>query len=207
MIGNSNGYPPSDSGIIFSTTRQQEEQTLNQTTIARPAGIAAIAWLWIAGGILLLISALLTWAVLSLFGSALPTSIAPGGVPADLELMNTLLSNMGVLVWTQVAIGALSIYAGAQFLKLRPWARTAIEVLTWVSLVYVIVNGVYFLYMWESMVTDLSKQMLMDSDALRITGYVTVFTLTVIFAVPLGFMIKYLRAPVVRQAIAAANRK
>ena len=57
------------------------------------------------------------------------------------------------------------------------------------------------------MATDLSKQLLMDANALRITGYVTVFTLTVIFAVPLGFMIKYLRAPVVRQAIAAANRK
>lgn len=180
---------------------------MNQTTITRPAGIAAIAWLWIAGGILLLISALLTWAVLSLFGSAQLVAVAPGRVPADLELINTLLSNMGVLVWTQVAIGALSIYAGVQFLKLRAWARTAVEVLTWVSLVYVIINGAFFLFMWESIVTDLSKQMLMDSDALRITGYVTGLTLTAVFAVPLGFMIKYLRAPVVRQAIAAANQK
>ncbi len=178
-----------------------------QLSIVRPAGISAIAWLWIAGGILLLISALLTWAMLSLFGSVLPTAVVPGGARADLELMNTLLRNMGVLVWTQVAIGALSIYAGAQFLKLRPWARTAIEVLTWISLVYVLVNGVYFLYMWESIVTDLSKQILMDGDALRITGYVTVLTLIVAFAVPLWVMIKYLRGPAVRRAIAAANQK
>ena len=180
---------------------------MNQPSFVRPAGIAAIAWLWIAGGILLLISGLLTWAVLTLFGSALPALIAPGGVPAGIELMNALLSHVGVLVWGQVAMGALSIYAGAQFLKMRAWARTAVEVLTWISLAYVLVNGAYFLYMWESIATDLSKQLLMDANALRITGYVTVVTLTVIFAVPLGFMINYLRAPVVRQAIAAANQK
>ncbi len=179
---------------------------MNQTSVVRPAGVVAIAWLWIVGGILLLISALLTWAVLTLFESALPPASAPAHAPAEIVLINTLLNNMGVLVWSQVAIGALSIYAGTQFLKLRLWARIAIEALTWISLVYVLANGAYFLYMWESIVIDLSKQLMVDGDALRITGYVTVVTLTVVFAVPLGFMIKYLRAPAVRQAVAAANR-
>lgn len=179
---------------------------MSPSNAVRPAGIAAIAWLWIVGGILLLISALLTWVVLSLFGSALPTAGAPAGVPAGLDLLSALQGQIGVLVWAQVAMGVVSVIAGAQLLKLRAWARTAVEVLTWISLIYVIGNGVYFLTLWDSIAADLSKQLMVDSDALRSTGYVTMVTLTVVFAVPLGFMLKYLRAPVVRQAIAAANR-
>jgi len=179
---------------------------MNPSSAVRPAGIATVAWMWIVGGILLLIGALLTWAVLSLFESVLPVAGAPGSVPADFDLISALQSQTGVLVWTQVAMGVVSIYAGAGFLKLRAWARTAIEVLTWVSLVYVLGNGVYFMYMWESIVTDLSKQLTVDRGALRIAGYVTMATVTVVFAVPFGFMLKYLRAPLVRQAVAAANR-
>lgn len=172
----------------------------------RPAGIAAIAWLWIVGGILLLVSALLIWAVLSLFGPVPPTAVAPDGNLIDFGLIKSLQSNMGMIVWIQAAIGTLSIYAGVQFLKLRSWARTAIELLTWISLVYTLVNGVYFLYMWDSIAIDLSKQLLLDANELRILGYAMVVTLTVIFTVPLGFMIKYLRTSAVRQAIADADR-
>ena len=190
------------SAVYYFLDRRQASMN---PSIVRPAGIAAIAWLWIVGGILLLIGAFLTWAVLSLFGSSLPASVSFGGIPVEIEAMNALQSHGGVLVWTQAGFGALSIYAGAQFLKRRAWARTVIEALTWVSLAYVLVNGVYFLYTWEAIATDLSKQLMMDSGALRIVGYVTMVTLTTVFAVPLGVMLKYLRSPVVRRAIAAAN--
>jgi hypothetical protein len=186
--------------------RQSQEERMNSSGVVRPAGIAAIAWLWIAGGILLLISALLTWAVLSLFESALPVAGASGSLPVEFDLLSMLQSQAGVLVWTQVAMGVVSIYAGAGLLKLRAWARTAIEVLTWLSLVYVLGNGVYFSYTWESIVADLAKQLMVDSDALRITGYVTVATVTVVFAVPFGFMLKYLRSSLVRQAVADVHR-
>lgn len=181
---------------------------MNQSTVVRPAGITAIAWLWIVGGILLLVGALLTWALLSMIGSMTPLSTFPGKVPADSEFMNLLLRNVGVFVLVQVAIGVASIYAGAQLLKLRAWARTAVEVLTWVSLVYVLVNGALFLYMWDSIAAWMPPEVvLIDPAQLRMLGLIVGVVVTVAFAIPLGFTIKYLRGPVVRQAIAAANQK
>lgn len=178
---------------------------MNPPSVARPAGVTAIAWLWIAGGILLLVSALLTWAVLSLIGPV--TATAAGRIPLESAMISAVSSNIGVLVWTQAALGVPSIVAGVQFLKLRRWARTVIEILTWVSLAYVLINGGYFLYVWESIAADLSKQLMLERGALVTLGYVTMVTLTVIFAAPLGFMLRYLRGAEVKQAIDAAARR
>jgi hypothetical protein len=107
----------------------------------------------------------------------------------------------------QSLVGAFAIVAGVKFLRLRAWARLAMEALSWVSFVYILVNGVLVVYLWDAVVADMPPELvLIEPGQLHLMGLIVGLVVTVLQAAPVGVMVKYLRSAPVRQAIADANR-
>ncbi|HBP21622.1 MAG TPA: hypothetical protein DEA08_28040, partial [Planctomycetes bacterium] len=92
---------------------------LEATRSGPPTSLSVVGWAWvILGGFTVLSGggALLAWSVIS------PT---PGGEVAFAEKIFPFLSTL------QVGGGALGAVSGYQLLRLRAWARTVLEALTW----------------------------------------------------------------------------
>jgi len=117
-------------------------------------------------------------------------------------MMVGLSENFPSLVWAQLVFGALALVAGVEFLKLKPWARTILEVLSWLSLVYVIGFGLLWVAMWSFMIGQFSlMQMPFDIERFQAIGLVSGLVVSLAFAIPLVWFIKVLRGRVVREAI------
>lgn len=168
----------------------------------RPTAVSVIAWTWIiTGGFAVFsgIMSLLMFTAMPTLQSELPH--APG-MPQGIALMTSMFRYFGLLVVVQLVLAVVAIVAGIQFLRLRSWARAVLEILSWVSLIYVVGFGVFWLSTWSTMTGQFSQQDVpFDMETLRIAGLVAGAFVTLAFAIPLGIMIKYLRGKTVREAM------
>jgi lysylphosphatidylglycerol synthetase-like protein (DUF2156 family) len=168
----------------------------------RPTAVSVIAWTWIITGGFAVFSGIMSL----LMFAAMPTlqselSHAPG-MSQGVGLMTSMFRYFGWLVAVQLVLAAVAIVAGIQFLRLRSWARAALEILSWVSLIYVVGFGLFWLSTWSTMTGQFSQQdVQFDTGTLRIVGLAVGAVITLAFAIPLGIMIKYLRGKVVREAM------
>ena len=172
--------------------------------ITRPTGITIIAWLWIATGVLMGLSAAMGGLAYSIMQDAPKLD---SNLPSEFGLLGFVLENIGLLIALQCVVVLISIWAGASLLRLRAWAKVAIEGLSWLGLLYIVGFGVYWLSVWFS----IGGRMSGDSgesglDMVQTIGAVTGVVVTLTFAVPLGVMVWYLRGREVRDAIAQAER-
>jgi hypothetical protein len=170
---------------------------------ARPTAVGVIGWSWVVLGTLMVLGGGL--------GLAMAWLMSELGISAQ-SLNTTGLGGLGLSGWVarhlvpmsmwQGVIGAVVLYIAIMFLRLRPWARTVLEVLTWVTLAYTVGSGLYFAYVWlanGAERAELARQMGITTD-LRTIGIVTDAVVTVVFAVPTYLMARYLRAGPVREA-------
>jgi len=166
---------------------------------ARPTGITVTGWVWVVIGAFMLFSALMG-------GLGYLMMRQPGMQGADLlrefALMNLVFQNFGVLVAVQCVIAVAALWAGIDLLRLKAWARSAVEVLSWLGLLWTVGFGVYWIYMWTSM----TGQAPAEADAFQLMGAVMGTVVTLVFAVPLAIMIRYLRSNEVRQAMSRPAR-
>lgn len=173
-----------------------------QGLIKRPTGITITAWLWIATGGLMIFSGVMAgfaYAVAGLMGQP-PTE--PADIPSELMLMNIIFRYFGVFVVVQLIVAALALWSGIGLLKLKAWARTAIEALSWLALVYCLAFGVFWVYTWVSVAGQVppSAGAPVDLDAFQFMGAIMGLVVTAMFTVPLWFMIRYLRGAEARAA-------
>ncbi len=127
-------------------------------------------------------------------------------MPAGFGPMMSMFRYFTLLVLVQLAVAVVAVVAGIQFLKLRSWARTVLEVISWLSVIYVIGFGVFWLFMWSTISGQLPQEGApFDSRTFEIFGLVMGAFVTLVFAVSLGITIKYLRGKVVRGAIQHAT--
>lgn len=168
----------------------------------RPTAVSVIAWTWIVTGGFAVFSgimSLLIFAAMPTLPSQFPQ--APG-MPQDFGFMTGMFRYFGWLVLAQLVLAAVAIVAGIQFLRLRLWARTALEILSWISLIYVMGFGLFWLSTWSTMTGHFSQQNApFDIETFRIAGFAVGIFVTLAFAIPLGIMIKYLRGKVIREAM------
>jgi len=102
----------------------------------------------------------------------------------------------------QFLVALLAIVSGIYLLRLHPWARTAIEILSWLAFIYSVGFGIYWVYMWISMTGNMPQSAASENaKTFQIMGTVMGIVVISIFSVPLGMMIRYLRGPVVRTAV------
>ena len=173
--------------------------------VARPTGVSVIAWGWIITGGLMGFSGVMALLALSF----MPILIQPeleSQMPAGFGPMMSMFRYFTLLVLVQLAVAVVAVVTGIQFLKLRSWARTVLEVISWLSVIYVIGFGVFWLFMWSTISGQLPQEGApFDSRTFEIFGLVMGAFVTLVFAVSLGITIKYLRGKVVRGAIQHAT--
>lgn len=152
----------------------------------RPTCVTVIGWAWVVIGGLMVLSPIMAIVNLAAFGALQRSG-------PDTPLMLRVLPFLMVI---QIAVGTLGLAAGVNFLKLKPWSRPVLEVLTWLLLLYVIGFTVFSIFHWISLAEG--------PDAFALAGAITgIVAGGGIYGVPLGIMLKYLRGPKVKEALHA----
>jgi hypothetical protein len=82
-----------------------------------------------------------------------------------------------------------------KFLKLQPWARAALEGLTWLFLTFIVGFGIFWISMWCSMPSRGSP------PGFTIVGVAMGIASLAFYGVPMGIVLKYLRGETVKDAM------
>ena len=107
---------------------------MKDTIKKRPTSITVIGWLSIVIAGLTIISTIIGLAFFILIqqmGAGIPP--VPEEIPVPFKLSCIIYRNFIPLVVAQIAFATFVLIAGIQFLKLRAWARTALEVVCWLN--------------------------------------------------------------------------
>jgi len=95
--------------------------------------------------------------------------------------------------------------AGVQFLRLRAWGRTALEIACWVGLLNAVVDTMLSYMIWQNMQETLSLLMRGIGGGrysyLHPLGFITIIAGFILWVVPCGGMIVFLRRPKVRETV------
>jgi len=166
----------------------------------RPGVVTAIGWIFVALAALMILSAAGGFAASSIMDEAVRREARPqsGGAPL-------LLRSFQLLGALQILFGALLAVSAAQFLRLRAWARSALEAAMWLGLAYVVGFGIYWVLGW----VEMSPGSAADGrapDAFTLFGGIMGSLITLVFAVPCVILIWLLRGAVVRQAMRPPRR-
>ena len=181
------------------------DTSMSAISRARPTGITITAWLWIVVGALMLFSAVMGGFAYSMMQQAGKPGMPGGGFPPEFAMMNLLFRNFGAVLAVQCAVALIAIWAGIDLLRLKAWARSAIEALSWVGVIWTLGFGIYWAYMWISMTGQMPKDAAPPGmDTFQVMGAVMGVVAMLMFAVPLVLMIRYLRGSEARGAITRA---
>lgn len=159
-------------------------------TEARPTAVTVIGWAWIILGAFMLLSA----------GMGLVMSLTVP--PPDPALLDGEAPFAGIwryfwlLATVQLGVAGLGVFAGLRLLALQSWARTALELLSWLAILALVGYAIFWVINSYAVVGA-------EADEL---GFARVFAfagvgVTMIYAVPVGFMIYHLRSAKVRAAV------
>lgn len=156
----------------------------------RPTCVTVIGWAWAILGVLMCVAA-----VMAFFGWCF--------ILTDISNTHTRnQQNAPVMFWAfplafvgQIVVASLGIVAGINFLRLRSWSRGVLEVLTWLLLIFDVGFGLFWVAGWI-VITSRDSPL-----AFSIMGSVIGTVSIVIYGIPLGFMLKYLRGDTVRNAM------
>lgn len=104
-------------------------------------------------------------------------------------------SYLGLWIAAQIIISAFVIVAAIQFIRLRAWARIVLEVVSWLSLAYVIGTGMMGVATLGNVTGKASPSIFGTAVLMMSVGTM------VVFAVPLIVVIWYLRGETITKAV------
>ena len=161
---------------------------------SRPTAITVIGWLTVGVG---------AASVLSALGALLVTSAMPPFAPepetSGIYFPSWPFEHMVALSICQIVVAAIAVISGAGLLRLRAWARAAVEALAWASLVGLVVFGVVWLRTATSMTAHIPKDSGMPNfGPLFVAGGVVTM---IMFVIPTLVVIRALRSAPVRAAV------
>jgi hypothetical protein len=171
----------------------------------RPTAVTVIGWIFIAGAILMIFSSGMGFMAFSFMhhmgGEATPPITEKA--PFQLGVMEVIFQHFGLIALVQVAFAAFILIASIQFLRLRRWARTALEVIAWLGLVYVVGNGIFLV----SFVITVTSSVPFAEGASELSPILGIFAavmgsvVTLFWAIPLVVIIIFLRGKTIRGAV------
>ena len=122
-------------------------------------------------------------------------------IPPDMFLRHHKLA--GII---QMAIGLFFIVSAFYLLRLRAWARTALEIISWIGLTFAVVYGVFIIFMWNLLGPIFKELEMSSSEGIPEFSYLynnmiylSVFSAVALIAVIL--MIIFLRGKTIRNAV------
>ena len=118
----------------------------------RPPSVNVTGWLCVAvGGVMVLSSAVLA------LGAFVRRSLEEQGIDPFAQVEGLLdpfsrmfLQNLGTVSTFQFILGITTLVIGIEFLRLRPYARPALEIFAWITLVLSCASGVLGIVAWLS---------------------------------------------------------
>jgi hypothetical protein len=167
----------------------------------KPSSVAVIAWSYI-----LLALFVILVSGLSVFGSQYVNQqieTMPNEILESFPGMGFIMQHSGFLLILQTICAIFMLVAGIEFLRLRAWARTAVEILTWLCIVFAVIIVLFFIMTW----LNITSQMMTFEDnsgtssALTVLGIGVGMVLMVLFVIPLLMIIRTLRGKAVRDAV------
>ena len=161
----------------------------------RPTSVAVIGWLAVGFGSLAVLSGLFGFLASLAMPDFNAVSPKPDDAPLPFRLMFGMFDYFRILAAVQAIVGGLTIWAGAEFLRLRAWARAFLEGILWLVLAYTIAFGVFWIWSIGSMMDGADSPLL---PAMMAAMGVVSFLM---FAIPAVIVIRVLRGPTVRQAM------
>ncbi len=133
--------------------------------------------------------------------------IVPPSLPAEApwpaQIVPAMFDYLGLLCGLQLLVAIFVLVAAIQFLRLRAWARTALEVVTWLQLIYTVGFGLLWVGAWASIASNLPAggDLPISAGALTAVGVAMGVGIALVFAVPCAVIIWVLRGEPVRRAM------
>gem|GEM_PF-4351851 len=164
--------------------------------------LMVLAWSFVASGAILIVGGV---AGLVLAGplKAHPEQSLIWNLLRDLPDAGALWSRMLDWLlpssWAQMALGVFSLWAGVDLLRLKPWARTALEWGTWVCALGLVSGAVFMGISGGRLLSGMAESEGAPGGVL-IFYWAGLLFLTILFTAPLVLTALYLRRDDVRKA-------
>lgn len=108
----------------------------------------------------------------------------------------------GLWIGVQILIGVFVIVAAIQFLRLRAWARTTLEVVSWIGLAYSIGTSIMAIFSFSNLIGSAADAGFGNAPSALGSMAVTMTAVyMVLFSVPLIVIIWFLRGETIRDAV------
>lgn len=160
------------------------------TKTDRPTCVTVIGWFWIVVGGLTVLSGIMGLVVMPLVLSRMRQTPFPSGV--EIPWVFRHLISLSLL---QLVVAAVLITAGIQLLRLRPWARTVLEIAAWLSLAYILGLGAFMgINIWGFPAVGMPTQ---EKVIASVMGTIVI----ALYSGTFGLIIRFLRSRRVREAM------
>jgi hypothetical protein len=170
----------------------------------RPTAITVIGWIFLVSSILMILSGGLGFIAFS-FMNQMAEEMPP--IPEELlnqfQILRIIFQNFGIIALLQVALAIFVLMASIHFLKLRKWARNAVEIVAWLGLLYVVGFGIFWVVSWITITSNIpvSEAPSGPPPMFNIIGAIMGCVVTVVWAVPLIIIIIFLRGKTIKDAV------
>jgi len=176
-----------------------------ESSPVRPKAVTVVGWLYMITGLFMLLTGVAAIASMLLVTTAGDNGMAEtlSGAPAMLKVTVVFIRYFAAVAVFQVIAAVALLVSAAQFLKLRAWARSALEVFTWLSLVGAIVVGGLWAYSWAKITADISPEMAspLSPGNFSLIGAVIWAGLALVVVGVSVVMIRFLRDEEVRKSL------
>ncbi len=155
----------------------------------RPTCVSVIGWVWIVLGALMAFSAamaLLSWNMIGTHAKA---------DPEFQQNMPSIIKYFPYLAAVQLLVAVTGFVSGINFLKLKSWSRMALEILTWLLLLFVVGFGGYTVSQFFS---ESSSNSTFGFGTIEIIFMIAIFGM---YLIPLTIMVRYLKGKKVKTAM------
>jgi len=162
----------------------------------RPTAVTVIGWVWIVYGALKLMGG--AWALAALrLGGGLGDALAGPGFPTFLpaRILQGAFGSLALGLKVQMIFAAAVTFAAVSLLRLRSWARSAIEVLCWFSLCYVATFTLGWIWLWRRVSVGAPRP-----ASFRFIGLTVAIGAAIVLGLAFASMIRALRNDEVRRA-------
>jgi hypothetical protein len=177
---------------------------MNAIQKKRPTAVTVIGWIFIAGAILMILSGGMGFAAFSFMKQmGVERPPIPEQAPFQFSVMEVIFQHFGLIAMVQVVLAIFIIIASIQFLRLRRWARTALEVIAWLGLVYLVSFGIFWVVSWLEITSNIpvTEGAQGPTPMFNIFGAVMGSVVTLFWAAPLVVIIIFLRGKTIRGAL------
>lgn len=175
-----------------------------QAAEKKPAAVSAVGWIYIAVSGLMILSALMSLVMFAVMRKVTGGEFPPmgQGMPEGFKFATFMFKHYGLIAFVQLLVAGFGLYSGIEFLRLRAWARTALEVLTWLGLAYIVGFGIFWIVSWMGATSAFPPaEAGGPTAAFGIFGAVMGLVVSLVFAAPAIIIIVFLRKPEVRRAV------